>query len=730
MANFNFDYLNQLEIPTIYLVNPDGVTRLFNLGTIYDRKFELIYNGLSTFTFTAPQNIDGVATDYYNYLEFRRLVYVTGIANFMITDVQIENDGLIELKKITCKSLEVRLAAVQLALWPGDGQLSTFADSFLVPGGVPTHNLMAELLTYVPDWTLGYVSFSLIELTRGIEVTSKSLYDLLMTDISQTYQCIFVFDTVNKTISAYSMDEATQASDIFISFDNLMQSFTINESTSELVTALDVYGGDNVYISYVNPLGSSIIYNFDYYKNTNWMSQSLINTLNGWSGSIVNQSAQYQSYQASYLDLLANPSTGMNTLNSQLVALTTTYNSYVLLRDTRIKQGLVTTDISASMVVVSGSIAVMNARINETTASMVLVSTQIKGIHDALSLDNTANFPPALRSELSNFIIGNAYTDTNFMATDSSSESEILTTASALFLQATAILTKISQPRYTFNITSANFLYIKDFQPFITQLSLGDVITVQLNNNTTGSIVKPALLGYSFSFDDPQDFSLILSNRLRLSDQEFQYTDLFNGTVDSGVTSEFNSQKWSTASDAYFGAIAGSGTLVTSAAAWSGSVAASGSSNLVVFANTKGNMIADAQAMYVPPEAAPMNAALSGGGYTYNYNSIVSTYSIIGRICFFQIYMAIGAVTGGSPGGNVAITYSPPYIPRGPHMVFDAHQENITLTTGYTNLVGRLLTGASSILILQEGSGKPLITISGSSLANGAIYMSGNYFIN
>jgi hypothetical protein len=40
----------------------------------------------------------------YDLLEYRRIVKVENIGNFMITDIEIDNDGMQESKKITCQS--------------------------------------------------------------------------------------------------------------------------------------------------------------------------------------------------------------------------------------------------------------------------------------------------------------------------------------------------------------------------------------------------------------------------------------------------------------------------------------------------------------------------------------------------------------------------------------------------------------------------------------------------
>jgi hypothetical protein len=476
MALFTFDYYDQTNVPTFSLVNPDG-TVLFSLGTIYDRKLELRYNTLSKLTFTAPSHTDGVASDYYDYLQYRRLVYVDGVANFMISGIETENDGVIELKHITCESLETVLNYKKLTLFQGY--------YFFYKPETPTRSLLDNILAYIPGWTLGTIDTELMSLNRRFDVTDKTLYDFLTNEVAQTFQCVFVFDSINKTISAYTVANATSPTDIYISFENLMQSFVIQESTAELVTALNVLGGDDLSINTVNPLGTNTIYNFDYYKTTRWMTQDLIDALNTWEAKL----ASYQPTYASNLTQLKNATyelsvyqINLTDLESELVAANTA-------KDALLQAGQSLTDIEAQ--ILSIELEIVDTQ-NNIVAQQSLVDNYrgiLTGINTALLFQN--NFTATQLSSLDNFIIGNTYTNTNFISGSSAEQTQ--EQAQFLYDQARGawdsgsgiyvggVISKVSQPRYTFDIESANFLFIKDFEPFIAQLSLGATITIQLN---------------------------------------------------------------------------------------------------------------------------------------------------------------------------------------------------------------------------------------------------------
>ncbi|MBP7510062.1 MAG: phage tail protein, partial [Prolixibacteraceae bacterium] len=533
---FTFDAYNQVEIQPIYLANPDG-TILYNLGTIYDRNFELRFNTMSTFSFTAPSSADGIATDYYNWLQYRRLVYVDNIGTFMITEISRENDGMMETKKVVCKSLEVMLSYKKLTLFTGTYKFYSST--------APEGTLMEEVMSYIPGWTIAYVSEELDDydntagIYRTFDVTDKTIYDFLMNEVSQTFQCVFVFDSIEKTISIYTIEEATQPSDIFISFENLMESFSISESTGELVTALTVYGGDSkegeLGINLVNPLGTNTIYNFSYFKNTSWMDADLVTAITNWEALVEANRTSYSNYLTAYKEknreILFYKSTSL-TLSAEMAALN-------LEKDVLLEGGFSLDSILAE---ISDKQDEIDANYNALTTATQEANTileSLRAINTAVSFET--NFTSEQIEKLDNFIIGNTYTNTNFLITDIMSDVEVQEMATELYTEGVNVLSKVAQPRYTFELNMANFLFIKEFEPFIAQLAFGEEITVEIS---AGSFLYPVLLGIDFNYDDPNQFKMLLSNRLRMGDEEFQYNDLFGSIVDSSTTSEFNSKKW------------------------------------------------------------------------------------------------------------------------------------------------------------------------------------------
>lgn len=63
------------------------------------------------------------------------------------------------------------------------------------------------------------------------------------------------------------------------------ETFSRNEMQG-VITCMEVFGDKGLSIQDVNPLRSNYIYNFDYFKRTNWMYQEIINAIDAWENAV------------------------------------------------------------------------------------------------------------------------------------------------------------------------------------------------------------------------------------------------------------------------------------------------------------------------------------------------------------------------------------------------------------------------------------------------------------
>ena len=530
MSFINFDAFNLFETPDFLICNPDK-SQLYALSSISDRKYSPRFNTLSELSFSAHEYINGEKMPYYDYLVNRRLVYVENLGYFQIVENVEQGDGITTYKEIKCKSLEVQLVSKKIGSLKGTYK---FYDPIS-----PTGTLMKRIIDTIPDWSLGTIDASIAIKYRTFDITDTTIYNLLVTTLEEAYECIFVFDTINKTISAYALANATTATDIYLSYDNVIKNIKLEEINDEYVTSLTVLGGGNLSINQVNPLGNDMIYNFTYSKNIEWMSQSLIDAITAWEVKI----AANQSTYAATLTNLLNSNVSLLTLQSELVTLNGEYSALDQVRLAKIQQSLDLTSQNALL-------ASKQVEINNKTSEIISMQGTITSLIAQLTAINTlvsfsSNFTTAQIEELQPYIYQSGYVNENFVQTDTMTNAEIQAQAQELYDQAVGALSRISEPRYNFEVDSINFPLIKLFESFTSELVMGSIVNLEIKPNI---ISYPIVLGFDLNYDNPDDFKLIFGNRLRLDDSAFQYSDLSGDTYSAATTTNIGSTNWSNTS--------------------------------------------------------------------------------------------------------------------------------------------------------------------------------------
>ena len=524
-----FDSFGQPELPHLTLCNPDK-SELYSLGLAYKTNITLRYNAISEFKFIFPKSIDGGITNLeaYEQVKNKKLVLVEGYGYYVINDASESMDGSIPIKNVSCNSLEYELISKRITGYGGTVKLYDTIS--------PTGTLLYDMIQLAPNWSVGTIDASLELLYRTFNVADTNIYGFLAGEVSSAFECIFIFDTNNRTISAVANANATSQSDIFLSFDNLIDKAELSEKTDEITTSLSVYGGGNLNIRAVNPLGTDKIYDFSYYMSTDWMSSGLITAITTWEALI----ASNQSTYASLLSLLITYNTELISLQSVLA----TYNNEYLvlqgLQKVRIQGALPYTDITAQMVAKQLQIDTQNTLILNKQTQISNVTVDIQEINTLVSFANNFTAPQLL--ELNNFIYENTYQNENIIQTDLMTVVDIQNAQQALYNQAINVLGRVSQPRYEISFQAVNYLDLPEFAVFTNQTELGSTFFVELSDTQQ---VETVLLEINMTFDNPSDFSMTFSNRLRLDNGKFIYSDLFGNVVKMGSNVSFNNLMWS-----------------------------------------------------------------------------------------------------------------------------------------------------------------------------------------
>ena len=321
----SFDYYKRVESPVMYLCNPDK--KFICALQSENRHLILRFNDLSELTFSVPKALCGDSA--YALIESKRLIFIEKIGWFQIENVTETVEGNACTKAVTAQShqycLKNRGFVTEERLYmfynPYDPLDERYDSSNLaaIPSVIgqlyQQTGIKVELSPYSIDvtedkidWTITYIDpllkfkaksyGSMYEPADGAENVCRSFkadeklngYDFIINQVEQAFEVIFEFDFLYHTIQVKTLDDVTKPTDIYLSFDNLVNTLEVQENAEDIVTVLSCNGGD-IDIRTVNPMGTNYIVDFSYYKKAKsddgkvdypWMSAELIAALDEW----------------------------------------------------------------------------------------------------------------------------------------------------------------------------------------------------------------------------------------------------------------------------------------------------------------------------------------------------------------------------------------------------------------------------------------------------------------
>lgn len=293
----NFGRLNQFEPPMMTLCDPGAKLNDMVLtktqGVIVNHEAEEImfnFNAISELsmrvnkTERGDQIEDALTDDIYNKILNRRLIFLEGIGFFVITNVKNSYENGKYYKDVEARSVDSELK---------NRNIPYIADDTYVFEG-----LLDKILAKFPLWQKGEIAPEVAARSRtfeGVDIKT-TCYDFMMDSMQKMYECLFIFDIMNRIVNVYDLNTYVtlpeKKTNIYLSEKDIINSVKMDENAEELYTALNVYSSTDVSITDVNPLGTSCIYNFDYYIP--WMSKELQNRIAEWKSEINSKEREYR----------------------------------------------------------------------------------------------------------------------------------------------------------------------------------------------------------------------------------------------------------------------------------------------------------------------------------------------------------------------------------------------------------------------------------------------------
>ena len=544
-----FDSLNRMETPTLTLCNPGctlvGGHMLTNVvGILADHQDEEI-----VFNFNAPSELsfriflsdrkDGYLRTMYEGVVERRLIFVEDIGFFVITDINESTDKDGVYKDVTAKSADVEAEQKGLP-YIKDGTYRFVSDE-------NNKGLLETVVEVIPLWEIGHVDKVVAERWRSFEDVSDTTNCLafLTGDVQQAYECIIIMDPINRIINVYDQSNYVHETSIHLTYDDFVNSIKVKSSDSDLYTALSVKGGDDDEgISFVNPTGSNVIYNFDYYLD--WMSESLREKVRAWKEDITNEEDQY--YQANLmlygvLNEINDVTQEISRLNTQRslyyncrenieaehsTELVPTYNESIKASGgTEID---ITDNIRDTKNQITAFIATCDARISSKSAHLNNLNSTKESLQEVVRTNATSRlaldkyFTSKELQELQCYIFEGNYDDEFVATTDTMSFEERFQQRRDLYSRSLSQLERCSMPTKEFDIDVENIVFDKRFSGWTSQLETGCLINAELK---PGDVAALFLSAITLNYEDHK-LTLKFGNRYN---SKFDTKSLFDDAL-------------------------------------------------------------------------------------------------------------------------------------------------------------------------------------------------------
>lgn len=531
--NIEFDIFGEHKPPVMTLHNPNG-KQIAIISVYNDLSISPNIGTLATLTFKVPydENIK-----YYKKLRNKRIIKVEGFGQFRISNASDENDGITRYNTITAQSLECELNDVIVTILEGTYKLWNSV--------TPSESLLGKILAYLPNWSVSEVDDDLRDVSRTFQETTTGAYGFLMGEVSDTYECMFLFDTFNRTIKVKTYNGVINKTDIIAGHSNLVKKLGIEEKSDGIFTCLNVIGAGDLSTNLVNPLGTSKIYNYKYYMEyrdedgESLMSDGLIAALTSWNTKFQNALSSY----GTLLTSIKNTNKELVVLKGELTALDGQYLALEGVYKSKYEQGLDYTDTWSQMQSKQTEIEAKKLQVNNKETQLNALLTQKTTINNDLSLTNTSNFTIEQQKELALFTIEDSYTDEHFLITDIMTEDEIQDMAQALYNKGLKVLERVSQPTYSFTIDMVNFMLLGEYKAFTKQVKLGAMIKLEIEK---GRFAYPVLLGYTLNFDKDKCSSVTFDfgSTLLLKSDATNINDLLKSAINSANKVGLDSSIW------------------------------------------------------------------------------------------------------------------------------------------------------------------------------------------
>ena len=546
----SFDKFHRYEQPHLILCNPgslydssDGITNavgeitdvsdieiVFNFDTKSEMKFR-IYDTLKARTSEAMYS-----KEMYEFVKTHRYIFIDEVGYFIITDTNDEYSDGIKHKDVTACSVEQELDNRNVP-YIENGTYPLFSNDYENPGIL---NLLYPTFGY---WTIDHIDSSLLSEYRTFNDVDvdQSVYAFMMDKVQDAFDCVIIFDILNRKINVYDKTAFISHTDICITRDDWIEAVTAKHSSDNTYTALRATSNAEIGISAVNPIGTNVVYDFSNYLT--WMPSALAQKVQTWQALVTSYEASYYSASSDYYleyDLWMAAVHEIERLNIVLdlyqqcktnIQTTQTTNNVGAFNQLIENNGGTPIDIKstiqATILEIDGLIAQTEQDIDDEEAvrdarhaSMNNYKDTMDDITDEVAI--TEYFTQDEYNELSCYIFEGTYTDEYVVVTSEMDGADKVEQMETLYQRTKNMLNYVSDGLDEYSMDIGSFPLIEKYKSWTAQLKTGCGIMAEAEDDELKELILTTI---TVNYEDA-NIEFTFNNKLSRGDQGWLFRKL------------------------------------------------------------------------------------------------------------------------------------------------------------------------------------------------------------
>lgn len=319
MAKITFDKQHNVDVPTLLLQNRNFDT-LGKINGACSLEYKENFNSADELSFTVYKTANGNKNALWDLIIDNKIVFIPEFQERFVISVSVNEENAVS-KTITGVSLceselsQINLYDIEINTEGDNGDIARNGATTFYNDSDTEHSLLHRLFEKAPHYSIAYVQDSLKEIKdpKSFSISDTDLYSELTGEIAQEFNCIFIFNSMDRTVSVYDLyntcnscspgfrgdfsDKCPECGStsfdgqygedttVFISGENLASQINLEPDMDSYKNCFYVEGGDDVItnaLRSVNPNGTNYIYYFSD-NILNDMPDSLVDILNEYN---------------------------------------------------------------------------------------------------------------------------------------------------------------------------------------------------------------------------------------------------------------------------------------------------------------------------------------------------------------------------------------------------------------------------------------------------------------